>query len=266
MDGKSPMHISPIPERPVLEINGTKSMVCVGDLHIGLENEMRINGVHVPSQTFRMEQELVSLAEGHEGLIVLGDIKHKVPGSSKQEYLEIPHFFSELLKVYGEVHIVRGNHDTNIEAMLPEGVQVHPATGFVMDDVGFVHGHTWPSPEVMSQKVLVMAHNHPAVIFEDNMHTNQIERCWVRCRFRESANQKYLELPEEVIIMPALNRNLGGSPINFENPRLLGPFFSQDLIDLDQARVYLMDGVFLGTVGSLKVKRRRYFKLRPEEH
>jgi hypothetical protein len=68
-----------------------------------------------------------------------------------------------------------------------------------------------------------------------------------------------------VIIVPALNRNLGGSPINFENPRLLGPFFSQDLIDLDAARVYLMDGVFLGNVGSLKVKRRRYFKLRPEE-
>ena len=55
------------------------------------------------------------------------------------------------------------------------------------------------------------------------------------------------------------------APINFDDPRLLGPFFSQDLIDLDEARVYLMDGVFLGTVGSLKVKRRRYFKLRPEE-
>ena len=54
---------------------------------------------------------------------------------------------------------------------------------------------------------------------EDNMHTNQIERCWVRCRFRESANQKYLELPEEVIIVPALNRNLGGSPISISrNP------------------------------------------------
>jgi len=41
---------------------------------------------------------------------------------------------------------------------------------------------------------------------------------------RESANQKYLEL-QEVIIVPALNRNLGGSPINFEEPRLFGPFF-----------------------------------------
>lgn len=265
MDGERPLDISPIPNRPVLEISGTKKLICAGDLHIGLENEMKVKGVHVPSQTFRMEKELISLAEGHDGLVLLGDIKHQVPGSSKQEYVEIPRFFTELKKAYGEVHIVRGNHDTNIEAMLPEGIIVHPATGFVMDDVGFVHGHTWPSPEVMSKKVLIMAHNHPAVIFEDNMHTNQIERCWVRCRFRESATHRYLELPEEVIIVPALNRNLGGSPINFDDPKLLGPFFSQDLIDLDEARVYLLDGVFLGSVGSLKVKRRRYFKLRPDE-
>ena len=265
MDGEGRLDISPIPDRPVLEINGTKRLVCAGDLHIGLENEMRVRGVHVPSQTFRMEKELVGLAEGHDGIVLLGDIKHQVPGSSKQEYLEIPRFFTALKKAYSEVHLVRGNHDTNIEAMLPEGIHIHPATGFVMDDVGFVHGHTWPSPKVMSKKYLVMAHNHPAVIFEDSMHTNQIEPCWVRCRFRESATQRYLELPKEVIIVPALNRNLGGSPINFENPRLLGPFFSQDLIDLDAARVYLMDGVFLGNVGSLKVKRRRYFKLRPEE-
>jgi putative SbcD/Mre11-related phosphoesterase len=265
MDGERNLEVSPIPNRPVLDMIGTKKLICAGDLHIGLENEMKVRGVHVPSQTFRMEQELVSLAKGHDGLVLLGDIKHRVPGSSKQEYAEIPHFFQELKKAYGEVHIVRGNHDTNLEAMLPEGIEVHPATGFTIDDVGFVHGHTWPSPEVMSKKILIMAHNHPAVVFEDNLHTNQTERCWVRCRFRESANQRYLELPDEVIIVPALNRNLGGSPINFEEPKLLGPFFSQDLIDLDEARVYLMDGVYLGKVGDLKVKRRRFFKLRNDE-
>ena len=246
MDGEERLDISPIPGRPVLEISGSKRLICAGDLHIGLEHEMKVNGVVIPSQTYRMETELVSLAQGHDGLVLLGDIKHRVPGSSKQEYQEIPRFFSELKKAYGEVHIVRGNHDTNIEAMLPEGIIVHPATGFVMDDIGFVHGHTWPSPEVMSKRVLVMAHNHPAVIFEDNLHHNQMERCWVRCRFRKRRHQKIPELPEEVIIVPALNRNLGGSPVNFEEPRLLGPFFSQDLIDLDEARVYLMDGVFLG--------------------
>ena len=121
MDGEGRLDISPIPGIPVLEILGEKKLICAGDLHIGLENEMKVKGVIVPSQTFRMEKELVSLAEGHDGLVLLGDIKHRVPGSSKQEYAEIPRFFTELKKAYGEVHVVRGNHDTNIEAMLPEG-------------------------------------------------------------------------------------------------------------------------------------------------
>lgn len=100
MDGES-MEAYPIQGIPVLELTGGRSLICVGDLHIGLENEMRCNGVHMPSQTFKMEQELISLAPGHDGIILLGDIKHQVPGSSKQEYVEIPKFFTALKRAYG---------------------------------------------------------------------------------------------------------------------------------------------------------------------
>jgi hypothetical protein len=243
----------PIPDRLALEIEDARA-VCVGDLHIGLESELRSKGVHVPSQTHRMERELIHLSPGHERIILLGDLKNKVPGSSRQEYAEIPRFIRALQRHYESVDVVRGNHDTSIEEFLPEGVDVHPATGFVMGDVGFIHGHTWPSPEVMSRRYLLMAHNHPTVALEDSLGNISKEPCWVRFPVRKDACKRYVEVPEEVIMLPAFNRSLGGSPVNIKGGRLLGPMFSEDLLEIEKGRVYLTDGIYLGTIGDLMVR------------
>jgi len=246
--------LCPIPDRLALEIEDGTRAICVGDLHVGLESELRSKGVHVPSQTHRMERELISLSPGHDRIILLGDIKNKVPGSSQQEYAEIPRLFRALQRHYEHVDVVRGNHDTNIEDFLPPGVAVHPSTGFTIGDVGFVHGHTWPSPEVMSRRTLVMAHNHPTVALEDSLGNISKEPCWVRFPVTEQPPGRYVDVPEEVIMMPAFNRSLGGSPVNISGGKLLGPLFSDGFLDLRQGKVYLTDGIYLGTIGSLMVR------------
>jgi hypothetical protein len=250
----------PIPDRPVLKVVGEETALCIGDLHIGIEADMRFRGIVVPSQTHRMERELKELAEGIDRLIIIGDVKHQVPGTTRQEHIEVPRFFNSLLNFYPRIDLVKGNHDTDIERMLPSRVTVHDQGGMMLGDIGFVHGHSWPALETMAGRLLVMGHNHPAVIFEDGMHHNQVERCWLRCRFQGS-NERYPHLPEEGIMIPAFNRSLGGGPVNLEGPRMLGPLLANELLDLENGRVYLMDGVYLGTVSSLRVKRRGYFRL-----
>jgi putative SbcD/Mre11-related phosphoesterase len=252
--------VAPIPDHPVLRVMGKETALCVGDLHIGIETDMRFRGIVVPSQTHRMEQELNDLADGVDRLVIIGDVKHQVPGSTRQEHVEVPRFFNSLLNYYPRIDLVKGNHDANIERMLPSRVTVHDQGGMVLGDVGFVHGHVWPSTEVMRCRLLVMGHNHPAVIFEDGLHHNHVERCWVRCRFRGGGG-RYASVPEEAIMIPAFNRSLGGGPVNLEGPHMLGPLLSNELLDLENGQVYLMDGVFLGTVSSLRVKRRGYFRL-----
>jgi putative SbcD/Mre11-related phosphoesterase len=247
--------VSPIPDHLALEIRNSTNVVCVGDLHVGIESELRSKGVHVPSQTHRMERELISLSPGRQRIVLLGDVKNKVPGSTQQEYAELPRFFRALKRHYGEVDVVRGNHDTNIEDFLPEGITVHPSTGFRIGDVGFVHGHTWPSPEVMACKTLIIGHNHPTIALEDSLGNISKEPCWVRFKLKETAHQRYVELPEEIIMVPAFNRTLGGSPVNIEKGKLLGPLFGEDMVDLKDARVYLPDGIYLGMIGSLMIRR-----------
>ena len=225
---------------------------------------MHSKGVHVPSQTHRMERELISLSPGRDRLILLGDIKNKVPGSSQQEYTELPRLFRSLKRHYREVDVVRGNHDTNIEDFLSEGVNVRPSTGYRIGDVGFVHGHTWPSPEVMASRILVMGHNHPTIALQDSLGNISKEPCWVRFKLRETAHQRYVELPEEVIMVPAFNRSLGGSPVNIERGKMLGPLFGEDMVDIKRAKVYLPDGIYLGTVGSLMIRSRARVRTLPK--
>ncbi len=256
--------VSPIPDHLALEIRGPDIAVCVGDLHVGIESEMRSKGVHVPSQTHRMERELVSLSAGRQRLILLGDIKNKVPGSTQQEYAEIPRFFQAMKRHYSEVDIVRGNHDTNIEDFLPEGVNVHPSTGFRIGDVGYAHGHTWPSPDVMACRTLVIGHNHPTIALEDSLGNVSKEPCWVRLKINERAHKRYVELPEEIIMVPAFNRTLGGSPVNVERGKLLGPLFGEEMVDIRKGQVYLPDGIYLGTVGALMIKSRARVRTLPK--
>jgi hypothetical protein len=246
--------ILPVPDHLALEIIGDERTICVGDLHIGLESEMRTKGIHVPSRTHHMERELVALSEGRDRLVLLGDIKNKVPGSTHQEYAELPGFFRSLKRHFSAVDLVRGNHDTNIEEFLPEGVNVYPSTGFRIEDVGLAHGHTWPSPNVMASRTLIIGHNHPTIALEDSLGNISKEPCWVRFQISGVSMKRYMEVPEEIIMVPAFNRGLGGSPVNLERGRLLGPLFSEGSIDVSQGKVYLADGIYLGTIGSLMVR------------
>lgn len=247
------MNVQPVHGIPALSCGDA---VVVADLHIGLETHLKGKGFHIVSRTKDMLETLIGLSKDHSNLIVLGDVKDSVPGRSKQEFMEIPDFFSELLGHYDRIDIVRGNHDTGLQDFLPDGVLLRPATGIVVDGIGFTHGHVWPSAKVMSSRLLVMAHEHPAVMFRDGVGRGMTEPCWMRGPAVSGAG-RYEEIPEEVIVVPAFNRLLGGSPMNADGGKFLSPVLSNGVVDLDNSRLYLLDGVDLGLRNSLLVSDER---------
>ena len=245
--------IQPVYNIPALTVG---SALVIGDLHIGVESHMRAKGFHLISRTNEMLKEIDKAADDCVNrLIVLGDVKDSVPGSTKQEYREIPDFFEKLFERFDIIDVVRGNHDTSIEEFLPGRVKVHPATGMRLDDVGLAHGHRWPSADVMSCRTLVMAHNHPAVMFVDGVGKITTEPCWIRGRFSAVSDDVYPSLPESFIVIPAFNRMLGGSPMNSAGTEPIGPILGSGLVDFDGSRFYLLDGVDLGRRSDLMTDR-----------
>jgi Predicted ICC-like phosphoesterases len=248
------MDLQPVHGIPALRAD---EYLVIGDLHIGVESHLRSKGFHIVSHTDDLFNSVIEAAgTTARKLIVLGDVKDSVPGSSKQEYREIPVFFERLLDMFDSIDVVRGNHDTNIEEFLPGHVRIRPASGMKVDNIGFVHGHTWPSKDVMTSETLVMAHDHPSVMFRDGVGRQATEPCWVKGNFNPPASERYDVLPTNFIITPAFNRMLGGSPVNILDEPLLGPIMGGDLLDLDNSMIYLLDGLCLGKRSDLMIKGR----------
>jgi metallophosphoesterase superfamily enzyme len=101
-----------------------------------------------------------------------------------------------------------------------------------------------------------MGHNHPCIEFKDEFGRKSREPAWIRTRFNHKISDFYdLKRSPEIIIMPAFNDLITGSPFNHIGGRkLLGPFFNKGVIDLENANAYLLDGTHLGPIKDLRTK------------
>ena len=238
-----------------------KSLV-VADLHLGIEREFYKSGVKIPSQTERMKKRVDVLLQmtRPEKLIILGDVKHKVPGISLQEMMEIPEFLGHLSEELA-VEIVPGNHDAGIESFVPRGVKIRPSSGLIQGDVYMNHGHTWPGPDFLGCSQIIIGHQHPLIEFRDMLGYRFREPVWVKGNLkREKIEAKFKKIPEKlpgVIIMPAFNGLTGGVAVNGKTePEYLKNFIGPLIKALDEktARIYLLDGTYLGKLADLKKK------------
>lgn len=244
------MDIEPIPNTPALTID--ENILVVADLHIGIEEEFKEAGFILPSQTRKMVDLLVSILKKTEPdrLVILGDAKHNIPKTSRQEWSEVPDLMQAILEYVDEIEILPGNHDGGIRRIVPDSVRIGISKGSAIGNVGLFHGHAWPSEDVMRSKVAIMAHNHPVILFVDKLGMRTSKRCWMRANFRRKSD-RYKKMPKELVIMPAFNEFCGGTPINDPKSKLLGPVLSNKFLVLKKSKVHLLDGTYLGILSDL---------------
>jgi hypothetical protein len=166
--------------------------------------------------------------------------------------------------------------------MLPENVRVIPATGTVIGNVGLFHGHKWPSPMLLSCKIMIMGHLHPVMVFRDPAGFKITRPVWMKASCNTSKLTKVLlqkngvkmeDTPEltllrhydfkprtaQIFVMPSFNDFLGGRSINETRPRkdiesesLHGPVLRSEAVNVDGSEIYLLDGTYLGTLNQLR--------------
>ena len=245
------MHLRFLDRWPAVVVEGSQRVLVIADLHFGIESDLAAHGIHIPSQSpVRLERvkECIRAAEV-DLLVLLGDVKHQVPGTSRQEFREIPRIFQELREMT-DLRVAPGNHDGGIGRFLEEG-ELLPVRGALIDGVGYLHGHTYPSPDLPGH-LMVIGHHHPMVALRDE----------VGCALRASAlllapaNTPCLRQEDggdapatKVLVMPTFNE-LSGIDLQELRARNLGPL--SRCMDFTAAEVYLTDGTYLGTAGSLR--------------
>jgi putative SbcD/Mre11-related phosphoesterase len=273
-----------LPSAAALIKTGKTKTLVITDPHLGWEIALQAKGIHVPSQTSKLLRKLVALLSKYkpDALVILGDVKYTVVKTEPGEWHDIPEFFTELKRHINDIAIVRGNHDANLEPLLPENIKLLPATGAAIGGIGLFHGHKWPSPELLKCKTLVMGHLHPVVVFHDPAGFRITRQIWLKAQCTTEALAKLLLLkhgvkiegtPEatvkkhygfkpqttQIFIMPSFNDFLGGRPINEATQRkelgseaLIGPVLRSEAVDVDNAELYLLDGTYLGTLNQLR--------------
>ena len=273
-----------LPNAAALIKTGKTKTLVIADPHLGWEMALQEKGIHVPSQTPKLLKKLTSLLSKYkpDALLILGDVKYTVVKAELGEWRDIPDFFTELKNHISDIGIVRGNHDANLEPLLPENVKLLPATGTIIGDVGLFHGHKWPLPTLLKCKTLIMGHLHPVVVFRDPAGFRITRQVWIKAKCNTEGLSKILlqkhgvkieGTPEatvkkhynfnpktsQIFIMPSFNDFLGGRPINDTKPRkegqtqtMIGPVLRSETVDIDNAEIYLLDGTYLGTLNQLR--------------
>ena len=282
--------LSPLfPYPAMLLTKGKDRILAVADLHIGWEVALAEQGIHVPSQTPKMKEKLLKLVDLYKPstLLFLGDVKHTIARVELEEWRDIPDLFESLQKKVADIKVILGNHDGNLEPLLPSSIQIIPPTGIALHETGFFHGNAWPAPELLQCHSLVIGHVHPTVAFRDQIGFRITTQVWVRAKvdgkqlvktflkgigYRTKPSDDPFKLlfktfgvkfkVSEFYIMPYFNEFLGGRPINRSGKgkydrssrsiEYLGPLLRSGSIDVEDAEVYMLDGTFLGTINQLR--------------
>lgn len=256
------MEIAPIYGTRALKLElSDEKILAVADLHLGLSAELSNKGIEIPSQIPEARDRLMDFfdRENFDRLFLLGDVKHNIPVTSWEEWENLPDFFADLSREV-DVEIVPGNHDGDIDGLIPRDVVLHEVGGTTIGEgkIGFVHGHAWPNPELFGAEVIVMGHNHPTIEFKDEIGGRVNEPAWVRAELKvenlpDDLRKEVSGEDPEVMVIPAFNRLVGGGAVNDKIPEdLLGPIFNAGAINLDEAKIYLIDGTFLGKLENLE--------------
>ena len=236
---------------PALVIEGENRLLIVADLHFGIEADLAAHGLHFRSRsTDRLERlmKIIDLADP-DMLVLLGDIKHSIPSLTRQEYVELP-VILETLRSRIPLKVFPGNHDIGIESYLRE-TELQPKEGTILDGVGYLHGHMYPSPHLAGH-LMIIGHHHPLLLLKDEVGCALQAPAYLRAEL--DTGKLGMDIlsenpPTRVLFMPSFNEIAGYDILQIvRNPfSPLSRFMKKE-----DAEIILADGTYIGSLSSLQ--------------
>ncbi len=252
-----------IPDTPAIMINEKdfNKTLIVSDLHIGYVYGRNKRGIILP-ESKRPEDDIIQLLDEiqPDTLIFLGDFKDEIFGTSHPIAGRILKFLRQLLEKTNVI-IIKGNHDGKIEEIISEEIKLIQADGLRLTQketnksIGLWHGHASPALDVWTADITISAHAHPAYTFRDEIGSKITQKVWVKAKW---LNTKEGEPDRIHIIVPPFNRYIDGYSVDSEYFKTI--VLMRDAIDFDNAEIFTLDGVLIGTLKNLREDRRELEK------
>jgi len=233
-----------VPRYPALVINGNEKSLVIADLHLGFEAKLSSNSIYLGKNTSVTEttKDIEKILDKikPESLILLGDIKSGIKSITKTEWNTIPTFF-EIIKKRIDVTVIPGNHDANIEKLIPRGVTLASSKGIVIENILLTHGHTMPSENFSHVNKIIMGHLHP-VFFEEKSLLNG-KRVWVSLKSKKQKIFPTRAGELEITILPSFNKYFYATQKKFYK-KSISPIIER--METLQAKIVDLDGTIIG--------------------
>ena len=205
-----------------------KKYIVIGDLHLGMEEALRIRGISIPKKQIRnIKKSLNELGKeyGFDTIVILnGDIKHEFSELTYAEQKDINDVISFLYERFKDVIIIKGNHDTFIINILKnKGISLQDY--YETKKFHVEHGHKL---EVQNKdKHLILSHEHPAITLRDDVGGYIKLECFLI----------YKDKKRYVVVLPAFSSYSQGLDIlRIEDSEITNPYIQK--IGLKNFEVY----------------------------
>lgn len=239
------LHSRIIPSKPALILKGKKKNMIITDIHIGFESSMTSNEIFIGKnstikQTIDEVSEIID-DEKPDSIILLGDVKSSVKNISRNEWDEVPMFFNEISKKC-DVVLIPGNHDANIQRLVPDNITMISSTGMVEEDILLTHGHTMPSENFSHVNKIIMGHLHPVFFQEDSVMNGQ--RVWVTIKTEKEKIFPNKSGELEITIIPSFNKYFYATHRK-KYKKSISPIIDR-IKTVSSAKIITLDGSIIG--------------------
>ena len=234
-----------IDSEPALIVEEKRKNLVISDLHIGFEHKFSSNknAIRKNSSINDIISNITKIIkkENPDTVILLGDVKSSIKSITDSEWRDVPYFFEEI-KNSLEVILIPGNHDSNIEKLIPSDVTIISSKGMIIDDVLLTHGHTMPSKNYSSVNNIIMGHIHP-VYFDKNSLLNG-ERIWISIKTDKSKIFPSTRGKLNITIIPSFNPYFYATEKKYYK-KSISPIVEK-IKDSTMAKILTLDGTIIG--------------------
>ncbi len=240
-----------VPSQPALMLEGKNRSLVITDLHIGFESSLFANNIFVGKNTTIQEtinriEEIIEKTKA-DSLILLGDVKSSIKSIAKNEWDEVPLFFKKMSEKV-ETILVPGNHDANIQKLVPDEVTLVSSTGLVIENILLTHGHTMPSENFSNVDKIIMGHVHP-VFFQDESVING-KRVWISIKADKQQIFSSTSGEVEVTVVPSFNKYFYATHKK-KYKKSISPILEK-IKKIKSAKIITLDGTIIGDESIIK--------------
>jgi len=138
--------------------------------------------------------------------------------------------------------LIPGNHDANIQRLVPDDISMISSIGKVEENTLLIHGHTVPSEKFSYVDKIIMGHIHPIFFHDDSVLNGQ--RVWVAIKTEKQNIFPNRSGDIEITIIPSYNKYFYATHRR-KYKKSISPIIEK-IKHISSARIITLDGIIIG--------------------